>query len=31
MTAFGAACHVLGVDKLAELLAVLKFSSRAAI
>jgi putative peptidoglycan lipid II flippase len=27
---FGAACHVLGVDELAELLAVLKFGSRTA-
>ena len=27
---FGAACHMLGVDELAELLAVLKFGSRTA-
>ncbi len=28
MAAFGIACHVLGVDELAELLAVLKFGAR---
>jgi len=30
MVAFSAACHVLGVDELAELLAVLKFGAKQA-